>query len=546
MRNLFAVSTGLALLATVTPACDTGPGAAKEPPVLEITTPTRGLVQAQANAMMVTGTVLPNAHGDAIKSVTVNGTAATVNADGSFAARITMVEGVSLIETTATDANGGTASDTRAVASGELHKVGDNIPAAVTAALSPDAFAKLSQAAGPLLMGLDLGTMLKPMQPMLDKGGSALGAKAYVDGITLGGVNVALTPVNGGIQFRAELDQISGAGHVDYSVVYIPGSTDITVKAAKVVVTGTLNVTPNGMNGFTTKVVSPNVTLTSPVISASGVPGDILGILPLDTLLPLIAPPIIELAMNPLMNTALGALAGPQALDVLGMKLDVQVAPSAVQFASTGALMTIDMKMMIAGAESSPGYIYTKNGKPTLDATTGFQIALADDLANELLAELAATGKLELGVAVPGGLFDTTKIHMTMPPMINADATDGKLRLFLGDMQATFMKGTTAVGQAAINARVDLQVSPAANGNSVALTLGTPEIHINVVDGVANQTGLDDKQLANATSAVLQGQIAQIATLLTAVPLPAVAGLSVSNLSVGSDSGYVMIKGAFN
>ena len=543
MRNLLAVSTGFVLLASVTAACDSGPGAAKEPPALTITAPTRGLVQQKANAMTVTGTVAPNSHGDAVKTVTVNGTAATVNTDGSFSAQVTMVDGISLIETVATDDNGGKATDTRAVQSGELHPVGDMIPAAVTAALSTDSFAKISAAAGPLMMGLDLGKMIAPLQPMIDIGGSFASGKAYVDTIKLGGVSVALTPVEDGLQFRAELDQVKVAGHVTFTLVGSSDSETIGITADKLVIAGILKVTPNGMNGFTTKLSNPDVSVDNLDVQSSLLPKAITDLLPLDTLLNLVAPPIAELAMGPLMNSALGALAGPQTLNVLGMQLNVQVNPSAVAFASTGGLITLDMKMMIAGAESSPGFIYTKNGAPSLDASKGFALALADDLANEMLAELSATGKLELAVAVPGGLFDTTKVHMTMPPMINADATDGKLRLLLGDMKVTFMNGATPVGSAAINARVDLAVKPAANGNSVALQLGKPEIHVDVLDDVANQTGLDDQQLENAAGAVLAGQIDSISQLLVAVPLPSLAGLSFSNLSVGSDSGYVMIKG---
>lgn len=537
MRNHHAVSTGFVLLATAFAACDGGPGAAKEPPILEITAPTRGLVQQKADAMTVTGIVHENSHGDAIKSVTVNGTDATVNADGSFSAEVSMVEGVSLIETVATDNNGGTISDTRAVQSGELHKVGDNIPAAVTAALSTDAFAKISEAAGPLIMSLNFGSLIAP----IDVG--VLSAKVYVDDVKLGGVHVSLTPVDGGIKFSAELTGVRVPGHVTYSLL---GSHTINamITADKVAISGTLNVAPNGMTGFKTTVSNADVQLDNPDLSADGLPGEILDLIPLTTILEAVAPPLVETAMTPLMNTALGALAGPQMLDVLGFKLDMQVAPSAVAFTSAGGLITLDMKMMIAGAESSPGFIYTKNGMPTLDASEGFQIALADDLANELLAELAATGVLELQLPVPGGLFDSTKVHMTMPPMINADATDGQLRLFLGDMQATFMKGDTAVGQAAINARVDLAIAPTVGGGSVALKLGTPEIHINIVeDTIANQTGLNDKQLTAASSAVLGGQIDQISQLLVSVPLPSIAGLNIGNLSVGSDSGYILLKG---
>lgn len=46
----------------------------------------------------------------------------------------------------------------------------------------------------------------------------------------------------------------------------------------------------------------------------------------------------------------------------------------------------------LAGSATSPGYIFTPNGTPTLDVSEGIQLALAGDLVNELLAEVHAIG----------------------------------------------------------------------------------------------------------------------------------------------------------
>ena len=204
------------------------------------------------------------------------------------------------------------------------------------------------------------------------------------------------------------------------------------------------------------------------------------------------------------------------------------------------------MKILIAGGESSPGFIYTPNGAPSMDPGHGFQLGLADDLANELLAEATAAGMLDLSLPESVGAFDTAQIHMTLAPMISADATDGQLHLVLGDMLATFTNHGKPVAKAAISATLDLQVTPLPNGTSVAVQLGTPQIHVDAVDDVANVTGLGDKELASATAAVLGSQIESISKLLVAIPIPAVAGLQVRDLSISSDSGYVMVKGAFN
>jgi hypothetical protein len=250
--------------------------------------------------------------------------------------------------------------------------------------------------------------------------------------------------------------------------------------------------------------------------------------------------------MNPLMNMALGALAGPQQLDVLGKQLQIQVAPSAISFAPTGAVLAMNMKALFAGSEASPGFIYTANGSPAMAAGRGFQLGVADDFINELMAELQAVGALDLTMAKPTQAFDATQLRLTLPPMISADAADGTMRLVLGDALATFTSRGTAVARAAINAKVDLKIAAAVNGGSVLLQLGAPEIHVDTLDDIANATGVGDDDLAAATAASLTLELAKLTTLFAAIPLPSVAGLTVRHASLGSDDGYVMLNGRFD
>jgi len=546
MRNLVILFTGLAVLAT---ACETGPGQVKEPPVLRVTSPARGLIQDHAGQVMVSGTAQPNASGDPVEQVLVNDVQATLAEDGTFRALIDVGSGATLIETVARDANGTAATDTRAVQAGPLRPVGTNVTSAVTAALSADSFAKISAAAGPFIKSLNMGALLAPLQPMVhlgdENGEDCAFARAYVDDVKLGSVAIALAPVQGGLAFHAEIDQLAIPGHARYAVLCVTGSNTFRITADKIVVAGTLTMTPNGMAGFTTKLGSPLVSVTNFHLAASGLPGDILGQLDLDTAIQFIISKGAELAMNPLMNQALGALAGPEQLDVLGKQLDLQVAPSAVSFDPTGGLVAMNMKVALAGSEASPGFLFTDNGAPSMDPGHGFQLGVADDLANELLAEAQAAGLLELTMPQAGGTFDAVQVHMTLPPMISADAAGGELRLVLGDMVATFTAHGKPVARAAINAKVDLEVSPLPSGTSVAVQLGTPDLHVDLLDDTANTTGLDDHALAKATAAMLGAQLAAVEKLLGAIPLPAVAGLQVGDLSIGSDSGYVMVKGAF-
>ncbi len=546
MTRLLTAFAALGLIG----AC-TAPGNAPEPPVLKVTSPQRSLLQEGTAQIKVTGMVASNAEGTPVEKVLVNNVQATVEADGSFHALIDVPVGATLIHTVARDAAGTEASDTRAVHAGELRTAGSNIESAVAAAISTQAFAKISAAAGPIVEGMDLGAMIAPMQPMIRSGDptdlgeeDCLFARGFINDLNLTNVELSLIPKQGGISFRAQIDGLDVPGRARYAVACVSGTTDFRVTASSVVVAGTLLVTPNGVKGFKTDLQSPQVTITNLNIDASGIPGTIIDMLDLDQRIEDIVPLAAKLAMEPLMNQALGALAGPKQLELLGKTMNMEMAPADISFDPAGGLVVLDMKMMIGGAESAK-FVYTPNGMPNLDPGTGFQIGLADDLANEMMAEATAIGLLNLSMPKPSGTFDTIDLSMTLPPMISADPADGMMKVVLGDTVATFKLNGNPVAKAAINATLGLKISTAANGYGVALELGEPVIHVTTLDDIANDTRFADDDLARTVEAGLHGQIDTISKLLVNIPLPEVAGLQMRNLSVGSDDGYVMVKGQF-
>ncbi len=541
MRNLFATIAPALLI-----ACSSGPAEIKDPPILKVTSPERSLLKSGAGDVVVSGTVQPNLDGIPVKKVTVNNVAANVAADGTWSATVQVQEGASFIDTIATDEEGGKATDTRAVHAGSIRNAGASIDNAVTAAMSTQAFAKISAAAGPIVKGIDIAAMLEPMQPMQhagdETGPDCLYERVYVTDVKFSDVQIQLIPQQGGIAFRFQVDGLDVPGRADYAVACLDGSNNIRVTASRVVVAGTLLVSPNGMQGFKTDLVDQEVTLTGLNVAASGVPGTILGMIDFSGWISSVIGKGAELAMEPMMNAALGGLAGPKELSLLGKTMTMQAEPSDITFDNSGALVTMNMSMLIGGAEGAQ-YIDTANGNPVMDPGNGFQIGLADDLANQMMTQANKLGLLNLEMPAAGGTFDSTAIAMTLPPMISANPTDGSMQVVLGDMIATYKAQGTPVAKAAINAKIALKVTTAANGYAVALELGKPELQFDVLDDISNETRLLDADLAAASEACLDAQIAHISALLVNIPLPAVAGLQMRNLTVGSDNGYVMVKG---
>lgn len=61
---------------------------------------------------------------------------------------------------------------------------------------------------------------------------------------------------------------------------------------------------------------------------------------------------------------------------------------------------------------------------------------------------------------------------------------------------------------------------------------------------IANESHYSNDELSNAVQIGLDNQIASITALLGGIPLPAMAGLQMKDLSVTGSDGYVMVKGA--
>ncbi|NVB85677.1 MAG: hypothetical protein HOV81_45350 [Kofleriaceae bacterium] len=540
MRHPLSRSAVVVLVATST-ACV---GEMPPPPQITVTSPERGLVQGHAGQVVVKGVASPGVSGSPVTSVTVNRVPAMLAADGSFTAVVDVPPGAMLLETSAFSAEGGSVTDARAVQVGELRPVGTTIERAATAALSTDAFARLSAVAGPKVKSMDLMAKLAPLQPMANLGDDLANVKVSITKLTFGDVKISLAPVDGGLEFSATIDALNVAANAAYGGALVPdGTSSVGVTADRVTLAGTLVVTPAGTDGFSTAIASPTVRATSLRLQASGLAGKILDLLQdnLESTVQRVLTSSAEKALQPLINSAFGALAGPKRIDVLGKTLELQASPSAVQFTRTGALVTMNLGVKIAGSESSPGFVFTPNGTPSIDMNTGVQVGLADDLINELLAEVHALGLLDLHLEEDFGLFDTADIKLTVPPMVSANNSDGTMRLVLGDMIATFSEEGKTVISAALNAQVDLALLRGNTPEQIALKFGKVHAFVNVLD---DETGMLGSDLSGAAAAGIGIQLDSLSQFLVTVPVPSVAGVTLDNLSLRADSGYVIASGS--
>jgi Glucodextranase, domain B len=532
---------GLSLLAT---ACSSESGALLDPPLLTVTSPQRATLREQAGLVQVTGQVAPNATTrERIAKVTVNDVQATVASDGSFSADVVLAAGATMLHTVAVDVAGGEATDTRTIHAGPTKSGADLIGNGVYVALSDEALGVLAATATDLIKTTDFATFLAPLNPVIsagaDNGEDCLWGKVSVNDVDLTDPKLTLTPTASGLTFSAEVKNLDVPARARYKAAcVIEGTTDIRMRATKVAVSGTLQVTPKaGGAGFNVKVVGPNVAVTGFDLTAGGLTGEVLEILDLDTTIANVVTVAVEHFMSPLMNQALGGLAGPKRLDLLGQSLELQVAANAVAFDVVSANVGLDTRMYLAGHDAR--FVSTAEEPIRLSAGAGFAIGLADDAANQLLASVAASGLLGLSLPAVGGTFDSAAIAIEMPPMISTDPLTGKIHILAGDMTMTFKQGETEVGHVALN--IATAISAEASGfGGVKLIVDRPEVYADVID---NATGYVDDDQEEMIKLVVDHQVELFSLLFGNIPLPAIAGVQMKDMKLEAGEGFIKISG---
>jgi hypothetical protein len=420
------------------------------------------------------------------------------------------------------------------------------VPQAITATLSAQTFAAIGKGTAGFLTSGDLASMLGTA-PVMDLGGGpdCLYAQAWITSITFGGADVTLAPQDGGLWLDVELDQANIGMHLEYAAACVNGSRDITVGASHISVSGNMTVGVAG-NDFDIHLDNPNVSITGFNAELGGIPGAIVDMLSLDTAMGPVLGWATEKFVVPMLNNSLAGLNNTKTMDVLGTMVDVSVKPDDIQFSSDGAIVVLDTSLRAHG--DSGTFVFTDNTVPAMDLSHGFQMAVADDAANQLFTSLWSAKGLDKTIDLTNGsygeigkLYDSVEISAAVPPFV--DASGKGLVLTVGDLIASFKNGGQVVTKVAINAQVDLQVVNGPTGG-IRFDVGTPTTYVDVLDqGVEGANQLSNAEFEQITSFALSRVIAVGSGAVGAIPLPSVGGVSVQNLTIGEQTGYLVVDG---
>src|SRR5204862_1814390 len=172
---------------------------------------------------------------------------------------------------------------------------------------------------------------------------------------------------------------------------------DISLAASHIKVTGVLTVGINAQRGaFDIALESPVVKVTGFDADLGGVPGEIVDLLHIDTAIGSVIGWATGRLVVPLVNGARDDLNARATVSVLGTPVDIAVSPARIQLDAAGAVVELDSALRAHGDTASPGYVYVANQVPAMATDAGFELAIADDAANQLLGRFWAAGGLNL------------------------------------------------------------------------------------------------------------------------------------------------------
>jgi hypothetical protein len=250
----------------------------------------------------------------------------------------------------------------------------------------------------------------------------------------------------------------------------------------------------------------------------------------------------------PMLNNALAGLNETRSIDVLGKTVDVALAPAAIHFGLAGAVVALDTELRARGDGQSPGWVYVPNLVPAMDTSHGFQLAVADDAANQLLASFWAARGMDLALDLANGsygqvgtLYNRGELSAKVPPHL--DASGDALRLTIGDFLATFKNDGAIATRVAVNARVEIKVVTDATG-ALKLDVGTPTTYVDILDEDVDGSNPLSKAQFEAISTFALSRVAAFGSgAIGAIPLPAIGGVGMKNVQVSQQTGYVVVDG---
>ncbi|MFT4974857.1 MAG: hypothetical protein ACI8S6_000740 [Myxococcota bacterium] len=553
-------------------------------PLLIIDDPERG-AWVEGNEIAVSGSVEDDWNTDV--TLTVDGQSVALGSDGRFETSVGTDLGLRVIETSATDSDGNTSTDTRAVLAGDFLSYGDPLLDGLQVRLHEGSggFDTLEALGEGLVSGTDLSALLpSPVYSASQTntydpcfgvfGGCSVTVTWYAVNLYVTNPSIGATPIDidpqsdGTLKITAVIENPS----LDWSAsgtvtgVGYSGSGDITADDITVV----LSVRP-AVNG-------DDITLPIESVSASSSNFDfdfngfgwletVLGVFgfSVDSIVEGYMVDAIEDAVYdavpPLLEEALQDLELAFDLDLGDNSYTIEAAPESISVDSQGLTLSLETTVepdRWVRTDYGLGSLYGDYTPPAYSGTPGAIIAISDDFLNQVLYALWGGGLLdmsldstELGLDPADLSFilgDIESLMITvdplLPPVVVPGSSGNLLDLQLGDMLLTLTADGATFIEVYVSAIADLDVAVDGDQTLSASIGSSLELYFDVVYPEANTAGAAD------TEALLEAIVPLLLPTLTdalgQIEIPSIQGFTISSVTVataGAEDGYLSLGG---
>lgn len=525
-------------------------------PRLDVRSPARGSILQSGNSVEIKGTVSDDT---GIAKLTVNGNIIKPSDDGSFTAVTAASPGITLLHTVATDKDGNQQSDTRAVLSGNLVPVETAVKDALVVNLDRNAWRIAGELAGRGLAKLDVEAMLKDLNPLVNLPVPCLGARVDIEHVRKGAVKIQLTPVVGGLEVYAEVDDIDVGLKVDYDVGCNKGTAYPQVTAKNFSISGTFAVSVDSAGALQIDTSDTLAGFEDFKLNSAILPSEVTNLIE-EPIGATMATLVAEVVKNEVPKLLGGLLTGKdQVMDIEAETVTLAMKPTAVWFDQNGGRISLDTKVVVHGA---PGTVYpaSPSPKPTFpnDAGKSIQAGISDDVMNQVLASLWGAGIFDLPFEVDkagsyaglGVLFDRVEVAPRLPPVVTALPNGGGLKIALGDVEANFIKaqpGQPVKTVTRLSVSVETTVTASVKDNHVTLVAAEPVVWLDVLtDGVTGANPFNQESVKQLGSFAAKNLVDFVTQMVGEVPIPAVEGMTIVDASATtgeSAGGYLLVTG---
>jgi hypothetical protein len=500
-------------------------------------TPARGTIAGDVTEVNVAGTVIDDS-GQPVR-VTVNGVPAELGYGGTWSARVRVTPGTTLLHVVATDSSYNQTTATRAIVAGPMISLDQRIASGVRAMISARASAAFARDAATFIESGDLSAALREMTPIADVGSDCQYARASIASVDVGAADVHIDPTAQGMATTVALADVRIGLRLQWADACAAGSRDVVATARSVAVTGMLVLGANE-RALALRLDDRRVEITGIDIETFDVPEKIVTMLALDDRTKTGLAEMTERLLGQPLVEPLARLRGTRMIEATTIEVDA--APTDASFSTDGGTYAFDMLLRARGADGQ--FVFVPNEVPSWGAAQGFEVAVADDVANQLLGSMWSVRAFDTKLSLKGGTYgaisqyyDSAELTLVVPPHV--DATADAPTLTIGDWVVKLERGGE-VTTVAIHATSGLYVVKRDDVKPLHIDISPRDIHVDIVSASAPVT----KGQYEAIKAFAFGRIhASSKAALAALPLPVLGEPVLTNLWLEAQDGFLVIRG---